>query len=608
MAVQHAGFRPHVDAVTCHARRRYRLLAKSPNVNAGPPDRCLSIVHYTRAEQQRVAPVSNVRISPQQNFVMQQRHAIEQQGRLETFEFLLHDRDRWPSVKQVPGRGFVPSVAGQAGLAHLGNARFAGGHYQGQQGPVAKRQRTSTVGMGGGQMVDLADEDIEGEHAAGDVLDVMSQREVSFHRFKQHHEWMEEVVSSPYATRQIEPVYLGLGLMGELSGLTKGVFETVEDAAKQLLREGGDEGDAKPVGKIPQDKMKTFEIRVNEYLEEGQAEIKRMKEEHAQRMAEMRKGKSLNKAEKRLRNARWIDDDVSQATLNGLVSGKGAAEKAEPIIQEVESAVGPISAQKQLKLRQAGGLKEKVVPQPEPPTNGMNGINGNGASNGMQLPTFEYSAPAQATNGISQPAAVQQAQPQAMQQAQQPLPPAQQQQPEQAMKSEPQQTMQDTSMGFDADGEENMTTLNEEETNFNIDDMDLDMAGDGDFDFEGAAGTPQAAPTAQAGESAAGATSAANQQVNTQPTAQGGQGTSSGAEGLQAGGDASFHPTPGDNSAFDEFTADDGLIDFEGGDDDGDAEGAGGDGLDLDLGLEGSAFGEAFQGGDEGAEGQDSGA
>ncbi|KAK1249041.1 hypothetical protein MKX07_002557 [Trichoderma sp. CBMAI-0711] len=71
--------------------------------------------------------------------------------------------------------------------------------------------------------VDAAFDDEE-DISRGDMFDHLTPREISMSRYQQNHEWMEEILSSAYRIGQITPADLGLGLKGELASLTEGIF------------------------------------------------------------------------------------------------------------------------------------------------------------------------------------------------------------------------------------------------------------------------------------------------------------------------------------------------------------------------------------------------
>ncbi|GAM85670.1 hypothetical protein ANO11243_036770 [Dothideomycetidae sp. 11243] len=607
MAVQHAGFRPNIDAVACHQRRRYRLVQKNPNVNAGPPDRNLWLVHYSQAELQKTIPASQVVLSRLQQVQFSQRSYIESQGQLEHREFMLHDRERWPQLRFTGGRGiqavqgFAQATPGAPGatptaVPHMANPRFAPQQYQQQQaqaavGPSpAKRQRTSvtatTPAPAPAPLPEYHDIEAEEEFAIGDYLDTLNQREVSSVRYIVHHEWMEEVFQSPFMTRQIAPAYLGFGLMGELSGLTKDVFETVSDAVKLYANTDEVPIDKMAVGgSIPAERLQEFEKRVNDFLDQGQTEIARMKEEHAKKMEELRKGRTLSKTEKRLRNARWASSDAAEpAVLNGLVSGKGTKEDAEQIVQEVSEQLGKqIVAQPVMNVVDEGGLRRRVDPPPDPPAaDTPDNVADLDKQDNLPQPVTSETRPG--TSG-SMPGQTTTTAPS--------INTLQEQQPQQPQLVETGATGTSANLPeFDTD--EHMDTL--DESNFEIEGMDLDMGEGSDFHFGDdtlGAGSSAATPQQQAQPQQQ------QQQAPTQPAvASAGPGATGVAQANPAASGAApaLSAVPGqpqeaqqqnpvEDAAFDDFTA---GIDFgpeaEGDDDD-----------DLGaLGLDNSAFGDAF--------------
>ncbi|GAB7340956.1 hypothetical protein MBLNU457_7299t1 [Dothideomycetes sp. NU457] len=574
---QHSGFKPGAEAVACHARKRYRLVAKHPTTNANPPDTHLWIVHYGPSDQNRLVPANQVPITQQMRDQMQARQWIESQGRLERQDFMLHDRDKWPQVK-FGARGMQPGqvygqnqYGGQNPMASVANPRFSGQFYQqGQQGVAgpspAKRQRpnppaqlppTATVAaaVAAQQQPDSTIE-IEEDVTVGDYLDLLTQRDISLTRYMQHHEWMEEVYSSPYATGHIIPTDLGFGLMGELAGLTEGVFETLV-MGQEKARADGEEGTA--LKQVKPEQLSTFEKRVNEYLENGQSEIQRMKDEHAKKMDELKRSKKLLQAEKRLRGG--LNDDGK-----GQVNSQQSDEDA--VTKEIGGLLGvSIRTQKEARMVERGGLRERVKPQPQPVA-ATEQISGDamdaGAQNGHdaqhQTAANEHSnvPPPQmdgASESVQQPANTDQ--PMSQQQAQQPQPDQQAQQ-------------QETKLDIPDQGLEDMETLNED--NFQLESMDLDM-GDSQFDLGDMSTEQDQSYMQQASMNQTASTTAqppsTNQAMSTQD----------GPQSASQGQDAS------EFNNFDDFTAGDGLIDFEGGD--------GGD-LGLDLTMDNSAFGDAF--------------
>ena len=202
-------------------------------------------------------------------------------------------------------------------------------------------------------------------------MDFLTPRDISTMRFTQHHEWMEEVFSSPYGTGQIIPVDLGLGRKGELESLTRDFFEAPTGVSART------NGDAEParIGKMDPGKADDFTKRATERVAEIHAEIEKMKLQHAKRMAKLGKGSLVRDAEKRLRNAVtssaatgadfWTPeaqahdrtkDDTSIAALR-------QQEQVDEISHNVALALGKqIEVISPVTCIQKGGLEEKIQP------------------------------------------------------------------------------------------------------------------------------------------------------------------------------------------------------------------------------------------------------
>ena len=101
-------------------------------------------------------------------------------------------------------------------------------------------------------------------------------------RYKQNHEWMEEILSSPYSINQIIPADLGLGVRGELAGLTEGFFDAPIDPDKDVAKYNY-------VGRLDPGKADEFRNRATERIAEVNKEIEKMKTRHAKRLANSRK-------------------------------------------------------------------------------------------------------------------------------------------------------------------------------------------------------------------------------------------------------------------------------------------------------------------------------
>lgn len=343
--VHQFGYRPGLDPVASHARTRYHFIAKGPNVAAAAPDPSLWIVHYHQAEHRNILPIQQIPVDQHTRLLVQERQMLQSQGRLEKRDFMLHDREHWPHINGPTGgqMGHTMMAPGFYGSNPMptGQAR-----YNPAAPPAAKRQRTQgSVGMAGANdgMPDTTIEDEENT-ALGDYFDHLTPRDISTARYMQHHRWMEEVFSSPYASGQIVPADLGLGLMGEMKGLTDGLLEPPSmDFESALEKQSGKPEEQKPFTNVKKEQVDEFNKRVQKHLEDGQAEIERMKTDHAAKMQEWRKTKTLLQAEKRLRKATWGERDVNAYSLeetNGSDQADGTQEKVEDVLKDVEGLLG----------------------------------------------------------------------------------------------------------------------------------------------------------------------------------------------------------------------------------------------------------------------------
>ena len=408
--VHTVGYRPQFDQFASHARTRYHFISKNPSVAAAPPDPSLWIVHYHQADQSRMIPVNSVPISNPMRQSMNERRWLEAQGRLERKDFMLHDREHWPTI-QIPSNAHMPPTQ-QPGMhanpmmpQQMNQQRYPQYPFPQAQGPPAKRARHSGPNVMPGSSDGVHDMSIEAEEdtTTGDFFDHLTPREISMARYMQHHRWMEEVFSSPYASSQIVPPDLGLGLMGELKGLTDGILDP---PAPEIINDSGDKPvkakEAGPFSNLKKEQVEEFNKRVEKHLQDGQAEIERMKKEHAEKMGELKKTKTLMQAEKRMRFATWEGHESAVPTyrldvppMNGHAEDGPPPENVEDVVKDVESLLGvKIQSHKDVTLVEKGGLeKEEEQPfqemvqdgmmesekessdlQPQPPvTNGANG-------------------------------------------------------------------------------------------------------------------------------------------------------------------------------------------------------------------------------------------
>ncbi|KXL44782.1 MAG: hypothetical protein FE78DRAFT_540696 [Acidomyces sp. 'richmondensis'] len=372
------GFRWGFDQMASHARTRYHLVAKNPSVNAAPPDPSLWIVHYHQADQNRMLPATQIPLLPAMQQITNERRWLESQGKLEKKDFMLHDRGSWPII-QVPSHANMQArhmmhPQQQAGLYNqaMPQNRFPQYFPQRQPGgpgqPPPKRQRPNQPIGGPTEVHDTTIEDEENT-THGDFFDHLTPRDISMARYAQHHRWMEEVFSSPYSSGQIVPTDLGLGLMGELRWLTDGILEPPSMDFSTGPKPPKPK-EAEPFTNLSKEKIEEFNRRVSKYLEDGQAEIERMKRDHAAKMAEWKKTKTLMHAEKRLRYANWegheaavpiyrLEDPITLAAPPECAK----RETVEDIVKEIEGVLRvKISSHKEINMVEKGGLEEQEEP------------------------------------------------------------------------------------------------------------------------------------------------------------------------------------------------------------------------------------------------------
>ena len=334
LMVHTVGFRLQSEAMAGHARTRYHLIAKNSGVNAPAPDPNLWLVHYHQSDTSRMLPSQSVPVTVQMGQMIRERAWLEAQGALQRKEFMLHDREHWPQL-QLPGHAHMPHASG----VHGGNATGALPRYpqyayppMATQGPPSKRARHSgpTVGVAAAATtaapvaVDTSVEDEE-ETSLGDYFDHLTPREISKTRYTQHHQWMEEVFSSPYASHQIVPADLGLGLMGELKGLTDGIMpaprlDDVVGSATKPADAATKPADPAPAPLQPA-QLAAFTARVADHMRATHADMARMARAHAATLAACSASSALLRAETRLRAAAWDTD--------GADGADGAADAAD---------------------------------------------------------------------------------------------------------------------------------------------------------------------------------------------------------------------------------------------------------------------------------------
>lgn len=338
-----------------HSRYRYRLTA-----GPGTIDPNLWLVHYKPADQQHRLAAGQIPVPRETQATLQMRAQLQAAGPLMRKEFMLHDASNWPKVE------FGQQAAMRQQQQPYYNPMQPGRPYVAQP-PPAKRMRgapptQARPSIAGAALPDTSLEDEE--NATQDAFDFLTPREISLSRYKQHHEWMEEIFSSPYAVGNIAPIDLGLGLMGELAPLTVGILD-VPGAENPDTNK--DNYKIKDYYKMNPEHLKDFEKRVAEYTKNEQAEIDKMKADHARKMAQLKRTRTYIKAERRLR-------DLSRSAPKD----DEGTDSSDSVVQDLEKSLGvTFDAKKSVVCVEKGGFIER---QPTPPQKAQ--VNGNG--NGTQ--------------------------------------------------------------------------------------------------------------------------------------------------------------------------------------------------------------------------------
>ncbi|KAI0195987.1 hypothetical protein EV127DRAFT_450638 [Xylaria flabelliformis] len=352
-----------------HARRRFRLIpSNAPNPNAPQVDPSLWIVHYGPVDTNERIHSQAIPRDPRIQGIMDRRAYLQKCGQIQRKEFILGDRSNWPQIpwpKEASRQPMYPAARGvPQGMAYPPHTPGAGG-------PPSKRPRTNQPAHG--QLNPMAvmerNEFEEDEDTSrGDLFDLLTPRDVSVGRYKQNHEWMEEILSSAYRVGQIGFADLGLGLKGELASLTEGIFEA--QGANTITTEAL----TKPATThLEPEQAAEFRKRANDKIDSTKAEIERMKAEHARKMAKFKQNSLITASEKELRSA---VDDASTELLH-LDAGEEPEEngsrwlpkhhkKVDEIVSQVEAHLNRrAEVIYDLRRIQQGGYQE---PPPEPAT------------------------------------------------------------------------------------------------------------------------------------------------------------------------------------------------------------------------------------------------
>lgn len=265
---------------------------------------------------------------------------------------MLHDKANWPTIN-------LPSSQGLQYPPHMiarQQAAAAAAQMQMGASPIKNVPDRNQHRRGASNMLEPSLEEEE-DVSRGDMLDFMTPRDISRMRYEQHHEWMEEIMSSPFAMKQIVPTDLGLGRKGELEALTNGYFDT----PTSVLQETSANASRVKVGRMELTKAEEFTAKAAKKVAEMEAELENLKKRHSRRMAKLDKSSTLNLAEKRLRSAA-VDGGRRSVFLDGEGGGEQRVRgDVDDIVRDVETATGkkivPVSI---VECVQRGGLEAKL--------------------------------------------------------------------------------------------------------------------------------------------------------------------------------------------------------------------------------------------------------
>ncbi|KAI1430324.1 hypothetical protein F5Y12DRAFT_709337 [Xylaria sp. FL1777] len=361
-----------------HSRRRFRLIPpNAPNPTAPQVDPCLWIVHYGPIDNNERIPSQAIPGDRRTQSIMDTRNYLQRCGQIQRKEFILGDRINWPQIGWPKDGPRQPMYSANRGvpqnIAYPPHPPTAGG-------PPSKRSRTNHLASNLPTPSPLVQAGYEDEDTSyGDLFDLLTPREVSISRYKQNHEWMEEILSSAYRMGQIEFADLGLGFKGELAGLTEGIFEA--QGANTITQ-----APTKPATtRLEPEKAAEFRKRANHKINSTEAEIEKMKADHARQMAKFKQNSLITASEKELRTA--VDDTSAESLrLDGREESEDDASRWPPKHhKKVDEIVSQVEAHLNRRAEVIHGLRrinpggyQEPTPEPTAPSNALQALAGVG--------------------------------------------------------------------------------------------------------------------------------------------------------------------------------------------------------------------------------------
>lgn len=307
--------------------------------------------------------------------LMNTRNYLKRCGQLHRKDFMLSDRVNWPQI------AFPRDGGRQQMYASPMNARGVPQQMayppQTPTGPPTKRARHASASQSHPappQMQAMppmeAVYDDDEDNSRGDMFDQVTPRELALSRYQQNHEWMEEILSSAYRIDQISPPDLGLGFKGELASLTEGIFPA----------QGGEaalEAISSPYASSLDPKLADeFRTRISAYMDSSKKEIEAIKADHEKSLAQMKASSRVSvHAERELRNIEphfgtanaWSSEKTSE---DGEEEPKRESPKPtkslDDIVSEVERQLNRRTHTLRSVARIQDGGYQAPAPVPEP--------------------------------------------------------------------------------------------------------------------------------------------------------------------------------------------------------------------------------------------------
>lgn len=334
----------------------------------------LWIVHYGPSDKNDRIPVNMMPIPAAIQHAMSVRQQLFQMGQIQRKEFMLADRVSWPQL-HVPIRTGQAIYAPPMPTRNVPQGMAYPPHAAPPVGPTPKRRGGHGPGaahpppMMGAPFPSMDTMfDDEEDISRGDMFDHLTPQELSLYRYQQNHEWMEEILSSPYRIGQIEVADLGFGRKGELASLTEGIFEAQGSG-------NWEKGPKKPfTGRLDPALAAEFEKRVNERNDANAAETARLQGLISNIQQGFQETNTLRNTERELRLAAesmgsefWRLEGRLEVTEDGQSRVNQHSEKnIDDILAQVEKVLDKKAVVIGDVTRVQEGGYQEPVPEPEP--------------------------------------------------------------------------------------------------------------------------------------------------------------------------------------------------------------------------------------------------